>query len=195
MKVGIVALQGAVSEHVEMVERTLSEMGKSGRAVPVRRLEDIKSVSALIIPGGESTTIGKALVKSGLHDEIVMLAGKGMPVMGTCAGCVLLAKEGDDEVARTGTKLLSLMDMAVDRNAFGSQRESFEADLDIGGIGNFHAVFIRAPLIRKAWGECRALAEVEEGIVMARQGSLLALSFHPELACDTRLHRFFLEMV
>lgn len=195
MKIGIIAIQGAVSEHADMVDAALRELGKPGNAVMVRKPKHMRGVSALIIPGGESTTIGKALDKTGLHDEIVKCARDGMPIMGTCAGCILLAKEGDDDVAKTKTRLLSLMDMAVDRNAFGRQRESFESELEIDGIGSFHAVFIRAPVITRIWGSCRTLARVKEGIVAAMQDNMLALSFHPELSRDGRLHRLLIEMV
>lgn len=199
MKIGIIAAQGAVTEHIEMVQRALSDSGKSGRAVSVRVVADMEGVSALIIPGGESTTIAKALHRTGLAGEIARRAEEGMPVMGTCAGCVLLAKEGDEEVAKTQTRLLGLMDMAVDRNAFGRQRDSFETELEIDGMGTFRAVFIRAPKITKVWGGCKPLSKIRRGaqdeIVMARQGSLLALSFHPELTSDPRIHRMFIEMV
>jgi len=198
LKVGVIAVQGAVSEHLEAFERAFRDAGKKGQAVPVRRQKDLEGVQALAIPGGESTTISKLLQKFGLLDEIVKRAEKGMPVLGTCAGLVLLAKEGDDEVRRTGTRLLGLMDMAVDRNAFGRQKESFEADIsiDLPGVEwkkPFPAVFIRAPAITKVWGRCKALAKVEDVVVLAEQGSLLAAAFHPELTHDSRIHRRLLE--
>jgi 5'-phosphate synthase pdxT subunit len=198
LKVGVVAVQGAVSEHLEALDRALRVAGKQGKAVPVRRLKDLEGVQALVIPGGESTTISKLLQKFGLFDEIIRRAGKGMPVLGTCAGMVLLAKEGDDEVARTMTRLLGLMDMAVDRNAFGRQRESFEAEIAVDIPGPdfkrpFPAVFIRAPAITRVWGTCKALAKVGEVIVLAEQGNLMAAAFHPELTPDTRIHRRLLE--
>jgi len=132
---------------------------------------------------------------NGMFPKIVERAKDGMPVMGTCAGCVLLAKKGDEEVQRTGTKLLGLMDMTVRRNAFGRQRESFEAMLDVEGLGAFQAVFIRAPVIVKMQNNCKPLAFFDEKIVMARQGNLLALAFHPELSNDTRIHKMLLEIV
>lgn len=194
IKAGVVAVQGAVSEHIEALERAFADSGKSGRAVTVRHRPDLDGVDALVLPGGESTTISKLLVKFGLFDEIVKRAGEGMPILGTCAGMVLLAKEGNAEVARTGTELLGLMDAAVDRNAFGRQRESFEAEIKVNLKGRefkqpLNAVFIRAPVIKRVWGRCRALASVKEGIVLAEQGPLMAASFHPELTADTRLHR------
>ena len=200
LKVGVVAVQGAVTEHLEAFERAFSDAGKKGQAVPVRRHRDIEGVQALAIPGGESTTISKLIQKFGLFDEIVKRANEGMPVLGTCAGLVLLAKEGDEEVARTGTRLLGLMDMAVDRNAFGRQRESFESDIRIDLSGAewkrpFPAVFIRAPAITKVWGGCRALSKAEGAVVLAEQGSLMAAAFHPELTTDTRLHRRLIGMI
>ena len=117
-------------------------------------------------------------------------------MMGTCAGCVLLAKEGDDEVERTDTKLLGLMDMGVDRNAFGRQRESFEAPLEIKGLDSpFPGVFIRGPVIRRVWGKCEVLSQYKDKIVMARQDNLLALSFHPELSGNSRVHEMLLGLV
>lgn len=195
MKVGVTAVQGDVSEHLSAVEAAMREMSVRGDAIPVRRSDVLKEVDALIIPGGESTTISRLLVKFGLFDVIVQRAEEGMPVMGTCAGCILLAKEGDEQVRATGTRLLGLMDMAVDRNAFGRQRESFEADLEIEGIGPSRGVFIRAPAIRRVWGGCRPLARLKDVIVMARQNHLLALAFHPELSGSTRIHRMFLELI
>jgi len=193
IKIGVVAVQGAVSEHLEAFEKALRDCGRKGQAIPVRRPKDLEGVSALAIPGGESTTISKLLIKFGLFDGIVRQAEKGMPILGTCAGLVLLAKEGDEEVARTKTRLLGLMDMAVDRNAFGRQRESFESEIkmelpgDISGKP-FPAVFIRAPAITRVWGRCKALARVEDKIVLAEQGNLMAAAFHPELTQDCRIH-------
>jgi 5'-phosphate synthase pdxT subunit len=153
-------------------------------------------MDAVIIPGGESTTIAKLLWRFGLHQRLVEMARTGLPIMGTCAGLVLLAKEGDDQVQKTETKLLGLMDMAVDRNAFGRQRESFEAELVIDGLDSpFPAVFIRAPVITRTWGECAVASRYNESIVMARQGNLMALSFHPELSRDTRIHEMLISMV
>ncbi|MDW5562146.1 MAG: pyridoxal 5'-phosphate synthase glutaminase subunit PdxT [Methanomassiliicoccus sp.] len=196
MKAGVIAVQGAAPEHVRALESALAELGRSGSVITVRRPQELEQVSCAVIPGGESTTISKLLMHSGLHDLIIKRAEEGMPVLGTCAGCVLLAKEGDGEVERTDTRLLGLMDMAVDRNAFGRQRESFEAPLDIKGMSApFPGVFIRGPVIRKVWGNCEVLARYGERIIMARQGNLMALSFHPELSGDNRIHRALLEMV
>lgn len=196
MKVGVVALQGDVSEHLAALEEALRQEGKGGSSLPVRRRSDLERISALVIPGGESTTISKLLVKFGLFDDVRERGLDGMPIMGTCAGCILLAKEGDGQVEGTGTKLLALMDMAVDRNAFGRQRESFEGELDVEGIGRFRAVFIRGPAITRTWGKCRPLARLPGGpVVMARQDHLLGLAFHPELSGDLRIHRTFVGLL
>jgi 5'-phosphate synthase pdxT subunit len=197
MRVGVIGVQGDVSEHVDAVARAIREFGHRGEAIPVRRPADLARVDALTIPGGESTTISKLLVKLGLFDEIVRRArDESMPILGTCAGCILLAKEGGEQADRTETRLLGLMDMAVDRNAFGRQRESFEADLRVEGLDRpFHGVFIRAPSIVRTWGACTPLARVGDTIVLARQGHLIGAAFHPELSGDLRIHRTFLELI
>lgn len=196
MRVGVVGVQGDVSEHVDAVRRAIRSGGFSADAIAVRRLSDLQRVDALTIPGGESTTISKLLVKFGLFEEVHRRAEAGMPILGTCAGCILLAKEGDDEVSKTGTKLLGLMDMAVDRNAFGRQRESFEADLDVTILDRpFHGVFIRAPAITRTWGRCTPLAKLGDRIVLARQDDLVASAFHPELSGDLRIHEWFLGLI
>ena len=196
MNVGVLAVQGAVQEHLDILKKAMSGLDISGSPIGVRRLEDFQKVSALIIPGGESTTISKLLQKNSLFDPVRERAEEGMPIMGTCAGCILMAMEGDQAVAKTDTQLLSLMDMAVIRNAFGRQRESFEADLDILGFnGAFRGAFIRAPAISRIWGGCSVLSTFEDSIVMARQGARFALAFHPELSGDTRIHEMFLEQI
>jgi 5'-phosphate synthase pdxT subunit len=185
-----------VSEHVDAARRALREAGLKGEVLVVRRPPDLAKVDALTIPGGESTTISKLLVKFGLFDDIVRRAGEGMPILGTCAGCILLAKEGDDEVSKTKTRLLGLMDMAVDRNAFGRQRESFEGDVEVAILDKpFHGVFIRAPEITRTWGVCTAIGKLQGKIVLARQGHLVGAAFHPELSGDLRIHKWFLGLV
>ena len=196
MKAGVISVQGAAPEHVAALKVAMANLGLSGDVVTVRKAKDLEGVSCLVIPGGESTTISKLLRRFDLFDRIIDLANDGLPIMGTCAGCVLLSKEGDEQVEKTETELLKLMDMAVDRNAFGRQRDSFEVLLNINGLNTpFPAVFIRAPLITKVWGKCEPLAMHSSCIVMARQDNLMALSFHPELSDDTRLHEMLLKMV
>jgi 5'-phosphate synthase pdxT subunit len=196
MRAGVISVQGAAPEHIAALKVAMANLGMAGEAVSVRRAKDLEGVKCLVLPGGESTTISKLLRRFDLFDRIIDLANEGMPIMGTCAGCVLLSKEGDDQVEKTETELLKLMDMAVDRNAFGRQRESFEVPLNIKGMAEpFPAVFIRAPLITKVWGKCEPLAMHSSCIVMAKQDNLLALSFHPELSDDARIHEMLLRML
>ncbi|BAF58191.1 predicted glutamine amidotransferase [Pelotomaculum thermopropionicum SI] len=185
MKVGVLALQGAFREH----QKVLAACG--AESVQVRKPEQLEDISALVIPGGESTTIGKLLLEFNLFEPLVKLGQGGLPVFGTCAGMILLARE----IAGSGQPRLGLMDISVERNAFGRQVESFEADLDIPVLGEepFRAVFIRAPYIIEAGGGVEVLARFGEKIVMARQGRCLAAAFHPELTGDLRIHRYFLE--
>src|SRR3989442_7405892 len=166
MRVGVIGVQGDVSEHVAALRAAMAKGGFGGDVVAVRRREDLEACHALTIPGGESTTIGKLLERTGLHEDIVRRAEGGMPVLGTCAGCILLAKEGDRQVEQTRTKLLGLMGIAVDRNTFGRQRESFETDLAVGGLhGAFHGGFFPAPALTPAWGDCQGAAKVGGAVV------------------------------
>ena len=196
MRIGVVAHQGAVSEHIDTLKKLFLRENIEGQAIEIRTKEALKDLRGLIIPGGESTTISKLLKQTQMTEDIRALAQNGLPIMGTCAGCILLAKEGDNEVIKSQTELLQLMDMKVTRNAFGRQKESFETDLKIVPLNEpFKAVFIRAPAILRVWGECRILSEFEGKTVMAKQNNLLAASFHPELTDDLRIHRLFLDMI
>lgn len=196
-KVGIIALQGDVSDHVSAVERAIKNRRMGGCAVEIRERNQIQDIDALIIPGGESTTIGRLISKDNLGAEIKKLALWGIPIMGTCAGLVLLAKMGDYDVKRTGQPLLGLMNIEIKRNAFGRQRESFEADIRISCIPdeNYHAIFIRAPAIKRVWSNVKILAKFEDKIVMAQEKNILAVAFHPELSNDLRIHEYFLGLI
>jgi len=194
MRIAIIAAQGDIEEHVLATRKAMEKMGMEGEAFATIKKEEVAKSDAIILPGGESTTISKLIHKSSVAEEIIKAAKEGKPVMGTCAGCILLAKYGDEEVRKTGTKLLGLMDIWIKRNAFGRQRESFQAMLDIKGIGKFEAVFIRAPAILKVSKEVDVMATLDNFIVAARQDNLLALAFHPELTNDTRLHEYFIKM-
>jgi 5'-phosphate synthase pdxT subunit len=193
--IGVLSFQGAVSEHLTIMNRIFKEERQRGKTILVRQPHDIDACDALIIPGGESTTISRILVNSGMHDAIHQrMEQNNIVLMGTCAGCIILAKELIDTNA--DVRLLHTMDMQVERNAFGRQKESFERSIAIRGFtAPYNAVFIRAPIIRKIWGSCQKLATVDEKIVMARQDNYLALSFHPELTDDLRIHQYFLEML
>jgi 5'-phosphate synthase pdxT subunit len=185
-----------VSEHIDTLNRAFAEGGERGEATWVRRPADLERVDCLVLPGGESTTISKLLVTFGLFDKVVDRAREGMPILGTCAGMIVMCQQGDEEVSRTDTQLLGLLSAQVDRNAFGRQRESFEADVEIEGLASpFHAVFIRAPAVVRTWDDCRPIATWGERTVMVRQGTLLAASFHPELTDDLRIHRMLLDML
>jgi len=189
MIIGVLALQGDFAEHLAM----LSRLGVQCREV--RLPEDLEGLDGLIIPGGESTTIGKLAVDFNLLEPLRNF-GKSKPIWGTCAGAIFLSKD-----ARREQPLLGLMDITVERNAFGRQVESFEADLDVpvldgGNKKPVHAVFIRAPLIEKVSGKAQALSSLPDGrIVAAQEGHLLATAFHPELTSDDRFHRYFIKMV
>lgn len=190
MKVGIIGLQGDVEEHLEAF-RNLAE------TVRITSPAQLSDVDALVLPGGESTTIGKLLVSTGLFEKVREFGLSGLPILGTCAGMILLAKKGDEVVERTRQPLLQLMDFAVKRNAFGRQRESFEVDLHIPVLGSkpFRCVFIRAPVATEVWGRARILATFQDKIVAVQQDAMLALSFHPELVPeDDRMLRYFLEL-
>ena len=177
------------------MNRVFKEEKVKGKTILVRQPHDIDACDALVIPGGESTTISRILVNSGMQYVIhERMNQNNIALMGTCAGCVLLAKELTD--TKADVRLLQAMDMQVERNAFGRQKESFERSIAIKGFtAPYNAVFIRAPIITKIWGTCEVLATTGKEIVMARQNNYLALSFHPELTDDLRIHRYFLEMV
>jgi pyridoxal 5'-phosphate synthase pdxT subunit len=194
LRIGVIGLQGDVQEHIDALNEAMEEMGIEGKAFWARRPKDLEGADGAVLPGGESTTISKLLVRFGLLDILLEMAKEHKPILGTCAGAVLLAKEGDAQVERTGTVLLKLMDMAVDRNAFGPQRESFESDIEIEGLGQYPGVFIRAPIIKKVWGDCKELSRTDKGIVLARQGNMLAASFHPELTSNRSFYRLFLSL-
>jgi len=188
MKVGVLALQGAVQEHLKMIEKC------GHQPIPVKTIAQLKQVKRLIIPGGESTTISKLLVKYHLNEKIAELYNRhGLPIFGTCAGMILLAKQIEGQKQ----DVLGLIDITVRRNAFGRQINSFEADLEIEGITPplFRGIFIRAPYIFKVGKEVQVLSSFSENIVLAQQKNILVSSFHPELGDDLRIHRFFIEKI
>ncbi len=209
LRVGVLALQGDFAEHLAALRR-LSRHATNGangaasnghasaapievEAVEVRLPSELARVDALIIPGGESTTIGKLLVEYRLLEPLRVAIAEGLPVFGTCAGAIVLAKD----IGGLDQPLIGAMDLAVRRNAYGRQLQSFEADLEVPALGApaLRAVFIRAPAILNVGPDVEVLARLDsEAIVAAHQGNLLATTFHPELTDDTRLHRYFVEM-
>lgn len=187
--IGVLALQGAVREHLQMLERC------GARGVAVKYPAELQLCQGLIIPGGESTTIGKLMCSCGFIEELRTLSRKGLPLYGTCAGLIVMAQritEGDQP-------LLGLMDITARRNAFGRQVDSFETDVEIQDIDDtshpFKAVFIRAPWIDEVGTGVAVLGEAGGRMVMARQNGMLVSAFHPELTDDDRVHRYFLKMV
>ena len=191
MKIGVLALQGDFAEHIVMLK------GLGAETAEVRLPEQLNDLDGLIIPGGESTTIGKLAVAYNLMEPLKAF-GQQHAIWGTCAGAIFLSKD-----VRREQPLLGLMDITVERNAFGRQVDSFEADLDVSELKQatgteeaFHAVFIRAPIIESVSGEAKILASLPDGrIVAAQQGYLLATSFHPELTGDSRFHAYFLSLI
>lgn len=188
MKVGVLALQGAFREHIYSLEAL------DVAAVAVRKPEQLNELAGLVIPGGESTAISKLMESYGFYGPIAERFREGMAVWGTCAGAILIAKQVADGVS--GQRSLDLMDVAVRRNAYGRQIDSFEADLRFAHLDQpFRGVFIRAPWLESVGDHVEVLAEHDGHIVAAREGRLLSTTFHPELTGDPRVHRYFVEHV
>ncbi|MHB1341729.1 MAG: pyridoxal 5'-phosphate synthase glutaminase subunit PdxT [Coriobacteriia bacterium] len=189
MRIGVLALQGAFREHM----MTLEALGAV--SVAVRQPDQMGDLNGLIIPGGESSAIAKLMHSYGFYDAIRQQHGAGMAIWGTCAGAILMARAILD--ALPGQESLNLMDIDVRRNAYGRQVDSFEADLDFRHLsgGVYRGVFIRAPWIERVGDDVEVLAEHDGRIVAARQGSMMATTFHPELTGDPRVHRYFLDEV
>ncbi|HMS89439.1 MAG TPA: pyridoxal 5'-phosphate synthase glutaminase subunit PdxT [Acidimicrobiales bacterium] len=187
MKIGLLALQGAVAPHAE----ALGALGAT--TVEVRNPAHLDDVDALVIPGGESTTMSKLLVTSGLADPLEARLAAGLPVLGTCAGMILLARTVLD--GRDDQRSYDAIDITVRRNAFGRQVDSFEADLPVAGLDRtFHAVFIRAPFVEDVGADVEVLASVGGHPVLCRSGRVLVTAFHPELTPDRRIHQLFLSL-
>ena len=190
MRIGVLALQGDFAAHIKMLEG----LGAEGKAV--RLPEHLEEIDGIIIPGGESTTIGKLMVIYNLQEVLQRKIQEGVPVWGTCAGLILLAKETDN--ALLGQPLLASMNIRVRRNAFGSQRESFETDLSVPALGEapFHAFFIRGPSVDAVGPGVEVLATLDDDTIVAvREGTLLGTAFHPEVSGDPRFHQYFLRIV
>jgi 5'-phosphate synthase pdxT subunit len=187
-RIGVLALQGAVREHMEAIR----EVG--GEPVPVRLPADLEGLDALILPGGESTTMRRLIDRYGLREPILTMAREGAPMLGTCAGMILLA----DRLTDGEAPILGGLDVAVERNAYGRQLDSFETDLDMPVLGDepLHGVFIRAPVVAEVGRDVEVLARDPDGRPIAvRQGRVLATAFHPELTGDRRLHRLLVELI
>lgn len=198
VQIGILAIQGDIEENLSATNLALSELGIKGNATAVKYANEIANVDGLILPGGESTVIGTLAKLSGATQSIKDRINDGMPVMGTCAGMIMLSKRAYDKVVgETKQQLLNVLDITVERNAFGRQDNSFEAELEIPLIGDrsFNGVFIRAPVVTEMKNGVDAIATLNNKIVAVKQENVIGTSFHPELSNDTRLHRYFAQLV
>jgi 5'-phosphate synthase pdxT subunit len=196
LRIGILGLQGDFEAHLKALHRAAETLHLEVEGVIVKLPQHLNDLDGIILPGGESTTIGKLMELYGLKEPLQQMISQGIPVWGTCAGLILLARETDNALA--GQPLLASMDIRVCRNAFGSQRESFETDLSVPELGEapFHAFFIRGPSVEEVGPGVQVLATLDDGTIVAvRQGSLLGTAFHPEVAGDPRFHDYFLRLV
>ncbi len=198
IRIGVLALQGDVEENVNATMQAFNELGIDGSVIQVKYPDQISKIDGIIIPGGESTVISTLAALNGSLKALKDRVGEGMPVLGTCAGMIVLAKRAYDRVVgETRQKLLNMLDITVERNAFGRQIDSFEAYLDIPLLGDkpFKGVFIRAPIVKDHASNVEVLARLNGKIVAVKQGNIIGTVFHPELADDARLHMHFIKMV
>jgi 5'-phosphate synthase pdxT subunit len=196
LRIGVLGLQGDFEAHLHALQEAAELLKLNIERVLVKLPQHLNDLDGIILPGGESTTMGKLMKLYGLSEPLQQMISQGVPVWGTCAGLILLARETDN--ALVGQPLLASMDIRVCRNAFGSQRESFETDLSVPELGEapFHAFFIRGPSIEEVGPEVKVLATLDDGTIVAvRQGPLLGTAFHPEVAGDLRFHDYFLRLV
>jgi 5'-phosphate synthase pdxT subunit len=198
LQVGVLAIQGDVQENILSTQKAFEDLGIDGTVIDVKTADDVKNLDGLIIPGGESTTIGQlSLVNSSLR-VIKEKIERGMPVFGICAGMILLSKTADDRVVgKTNQPLLDLLAVKLERNSFGWQRESFEAEITMDSINipRFRGIFIRAPSISEIDSDVEVLSKFNEKIVAIKKGNIIATSFHPELTKDISLHKYFINLV
>ncbi len=184
-KAGVIAVQGDVAEHAAAIQRAAARHGRECEVETIRSAGTVPECDLLLLPGGESTTISRLLAREGIDEETRAFVADGKPLLATCAGLIVASRDAKDDRVRT----LDILDVSVDRNAFGRQRDSFEAALDVDGLDSpFPAVFIRAPAIDDIGTDVDVLATVEDRPVAVRQGNVLGTSFHPELTDDSRLH-------
>ncbi len=202
LKLGVLGVQGDVEEHIHALGLACRELGLRCQVVQVKFPRHLEDLDGIVIPGGESTTIGRLAERKGLLEILRRKIEDGLPVFGTCAGAIMLAKEvRDATVGETSQPILGTMNISVIRNVFGRQRDSFEVDIDVPELNRtIRAVFIRAPAITRCWGKARPLAKITheklgELTVLAREEHMLACAFHPELTRDTTLHRYFIGIV
>jgi 5'-phosphate synthase pdxT subunit len=199
INIGILALQGDIEENIVATRDAMSSLSLNAYAMPVRYQKELESVDGLIIPGGESTVIGNLLtLKSGIRTTLQKRLIQGMPAMGTCAGMIVMAKKAyDSVVGEMNQQLLGVLDIVVERNSFGRQNESFEANLPIDGLEgeDFRGVFIRAPSVTKVGTNVKILGRFAEKVVAVQQGNIIGTSFHPELSGDLRFHKLLVGLI
>lgn len=196
--IGVLALQGDVEENIKATTDALRELNLKGKVISVRYPDEILKVDGLIIPGGESTVMGLLLsIKNGLLDSITKVLQNRIPIMGTCAGMIVLAKKSYDKVVGNKKQLLlGALDIEIERNSFGRQYDSFESTLEISGIGNdFKGIFIRAPTVISTGSRVQILSKFDGKIVAVQEENIIGTSFHPELSGDNRMHRLFIELI
>ena len=198
LKLGILAIQGDVAENVSSLAASVADLNEDATVKVVKTPEEISEVDGLVIPGGESTTIGQLSLVNGSQKIIKQKVDSGMPVLGICAGMVLLANQASDKVVgKTEQPLFDFLDIKLERNSFGRQRQSFEANvsMDSIGISNYNGVFIRAPAISTTSDDIEVLAKLNEKIVAIKKGNIIGTSFHPELTDDLAVHKYFVNLV
>jgi pyridoxal 5'-phosphate synthase pdxT subunit len=198
VNIGVLAIQGDVAENLSTTRMAMDELGVEGVVTEVKSPDQISDLDGLIIPGGESTVIGTLSLVNGSLKKIKEKIASGMPVLGTCAGMILLSKKAKDRVVgEMEQPLLDYLDIEIERNAFGRQKDSFEADIALEKIGvpKFHGVFIRAPSVVDAGKDVEILSKFNEKIVAVKQGNIIGTSFHPELTADLSIHKYFVNLV
>ncbi len=199
LKIGILSIQGDIEENRHSCKESLHELGIIGNIIEVKNYDEILNIDGLIIPGGESTVISILMsLKQSNWELLKQKISEGLPVLGTCAGMIILAKRVHDKtIGKTKQKLLENLDVTIERNAFGRQHESFETDLNIPLIGErpFKAVFIRGPIVKETGKDVQILAKYNDKIVAVQQNNIIGTSFHPELAEDSRIHSYFIKMI
>ncbi len=199
LKIGILSIQGDIEENIQSCKKALIESVVTGEVIEIKNYDEMLDVDGLIIPGGESTVFSILIsLKQSNLELINQKISKGLPVLGTCAGMILLAKKVQDKtIGETKQKLLKNLDVTIERNAFGRQHESFETDLDIPIIGEkpFKAVFIRGPIVTEVGKDVQIIAKFNDKIVAVRQNNIIGTSFHPELTDDNRIHAYFIKMI
>lgn len=198
LTIGVLSIQGDVQENILSTKSAIDELGLDGNVVDVRTPEEISQLDGLIIPGGESTTIGQLSLVNGSLKILKEKIQSGMPVLGICAGMIMLSNTANDRiVGKTNQPLLDILDIKLERNSFGRQRESFESDvsMDSINISKFNGVFIRAPSVSDVGSDVEVLSKFNERIVAVKKGNVIGTAFHPELTEDTALHKYFINLV